>query len=484
MFLISSTLLDLLWAMRLELALTLVIFFLLLASTSSNFTSTHFSFVLIATVVGLFMFSFYPSTPSHVFGLFLDNMAAIQSKRLLLVLFFAVLVLNHFVTKAQKDTLLLLTFSLLAILMLLASNDFFLLFLAIELLALSSYCLVALPKTLKSLEAALKYFSVGVLSASFLLYGTFFFFYLHETTSFFAGPSKLYVLPTQFGMVALCIFLVAAFFIKLGIAPFHYWVADVYEGSPAIVTVFLSVVIKVVMFILFMKVLALPLADCALLSRPLLIFASGLSIVIGCFGALFQKRIKRLLAYSSINNAGYGLAGLAVGNVDGFQAGLSYIVFYCFSLLLFFIIILNCKSGDKPGITYIVDLKNLKSNNNLLVPVMCTITLFSFAGIPPLTGFWIKFFVLNALIAEKLYLLALVAALASVVSSFYYVSLIKVLFFEEYTPQLNIKQDYSGAIGGLSMALFFGVFAYALAPGIVNTYFFSFVVSLLTPLLA
>merc|ERR1711998_75386 len=120
----------------------------------------------------------------------------------------------------------------------------------------------------------------------------------------------------------------------------------------------------------------------------------------------------------------------------------------------------------------------------LLVPVMCTITLFSFAGIPPLTGFWIKFFVLNALIAEKLYLLALVAALASVVSSFYYVSLIKVLFFEEYTPQLNIKQDYSGAIGGLSMALFFGVFAYALAPGIVNTYFFSFVVSLLTPLLA
>ena len=119
------------------------------------------------------------------------------------------------------------------------------------------------------------------------------------------------------------------------------------------------------MFIILMKILALPLKDYISITQPLLIFGSGLSIVVGCFGALFQKRIKRLLAYSSINNAGYGLAGFAVGNVEGFQAGLSYIVFYCLSLLLLFILILNCKVGKDHAITYIVDLKNLKSNNNL-----------------------------------------------------------------------------------------------------------------------
>ena len=173
-------------------------------------------------MVALFCFSYYPATPSPVFGLFVDNIAAIQSKRLLLLIFFAVLIVNHFIINAKKDVLLLLTFSLLAILILLSSNDFFLLFLGIELLALSSYCLVASPKTSYSLEASLKYFSVGVLGASFLLYGIFYYYYLHETTCFLAGASKVNSVTTQLGMFACCLFLLAAFFIKLGIAPFHY----------------------------------------------------------------------------------------------------------------------------------------------------------------------------------------------------------------------------------------------------------------------
>jgi NADH-quinone oxidoreductase subunit N len=470
--------------MRLEFALGLVLLVLLLASTSNCVTPKHFSFALIATVLGLFVFSFYPTAelPSLVFGLFIDNMAALQSKRLLLCLFFCILLFNHFVTRATRGVLLLLAFSLLAILILMSSSDFFLVFLAIELLALSSYCLVALPKRLKPLEAAIKYFAVGILGASFFLYGSFFYFYMHETTCFFAGPSKVSALSTHFGLVAVCIFILSAFFTKLGVAPFHYWVADVYEGSSALVVVFLAVIVKVSMFLLFVKVLVWPLIPCAFLSRPLLILASGLSIIVGCFGALFQKRIKRLLAYSSINNAGYGLAGLAAGNVEGMQAGLSYIVFYSISLLLVFIIVLNCKSKDGPAITYVVDLKKLGSGRNLVVPIVFSITLFSFAGMPPLTGFWTKFFVLNALVSEKLYLLALVGAVTSVFSSFYYVSLIKVLFFEEYSWEGGISQDYGSPLGVLVLVLFSSLFAYIAIPGQVDAFFLNLISLFLAPL--
>ena len=310
------------------------------------------------------------------------------------------------------------------------------------------------------------------------------YFYLHESAGFFSGPSQARELPARLGLAAVSLFTLSALFTKLGVAPpfFRYWVADVYEGSPAIVTVFLSVVVRVAVFFVLAKVLAPPLAPCAAAARPVLVVVSALSITAGCLGALFQKRIKRLLAYSSINNAGYGLAGLAVGNAEGLQAGLSYIVFYSASLLLLFVVILGCGSGGRPPIVYVVDLKNLRSNKSMAMPVVFSATLFSFAGMPPLTGFWVKFFVLSALVTEKLYLLAFVGALASVVGSFYYVSLIKVLLFEERCPGDGASQGPNGAAAALASALSLVVFAYALAPGPVNSYFFALAGSVLCPL--
>ena len=185
------------------------------------------------------------------------------------------------------------------------------------------------------------------------------------------------------------------------------------------------------MFLILASLMGSFFLDAFETSRPLFIISGSLSIIIGCFGALFQKKIKRLLAYSSINNMGYVLAGLSIGNVSGLQASITYITLYSLSLLLLFALLLNVKKRDNSyAITYIVDLKYLRAGGHRFTPLLCAFTLFSFAGLPPLTGFWIKFFILNGLISCNLYFVAALAAFASVVSSFYYVSLVKILYFE------------------------------------------------------
>jgi NADH-quinone oxidoreductase subunit N len=279
----------------------------------------------------------------------------------------------------------------------------------------------------------------------------------------------------------LTIFVLAALLLKLGAAPFHYWVTDVYEGAPAIVTIFLSIVVKLTVFLALVSLLTSPLFYTLHLYRPLFILASIFSIVLGCFGALFQKNIKRLLAYSSINNMGYVLAGLSVGNLSGLQAASTYLVFYCFSLLLLFTLILNCKKEGSPCITYTTDLKNLRVGN-MFVPLLFALTLFSFAGIPPLTGFWTKFFILNELVSSKLYGLATIAAFSSVLSSFYYVSLIKILYFEEANLDLSVSNNISFLQIIFVCALSFTLIIYMVAPGLVDSYFYSLALSFFYPL--
>mmetsp|Transcript_35133 Transcript_35133/g.48911 ORF Transcript_35133/g.48911 Transcript_35133/m.48911 type:complete len:208 (-) Transcript_35133:1372-1995(-) len=199
--------------------------------------------------------------------------------------------------------------------------------------------------------------------------------------------------------------------------------------------------------------------------------SSGLSIVLGCLGALFQKRIKRLLAYSSINNVGYGLAGLSVASLSGLQASITYMCLYALSVLLLFSLILG-PFGTR-AVTYVSELRRLRPSG--LSAVLSALVLFSMAGIPPLTGFWIKFFVLYELMAAKLYLLAIIGALGSVLSSFYYVSLIKVLYFEEGGGSCGPTVFPSFPSPLLSL-LATSLFVYPLAPNTVS-HFFGYVAS-------
>ena len=441
----SAHLSDLIWSLRIEFGLILIIFTLLIISTFDKVTPYYFSLAFIVAIATLLAGSFFGSQPSVVYGIFLDYNGAVSLKQLVLILFFFLGILNHFVIQSDKGILLLLLFSLLSIFILISSLDLFLLFLAIELLALSSCCLIAFPKTGTSLEASLKYFAVGVIGSTFLLFSVFVFYYLYESTFYYTCKESIsthmYAFKTSISIFTL--FFCCAFFLKLGLAPFHYWVADVYEGAPALITVFLAVIVKFVIFVVLVQVACSPYTNISFNTyQPIFILGSGLSIIIGCFGALYQDTIKRLLAYSSINNAGFGVAGLAAGNTEGALSGICYIFFYCLAVFLIFIIILNCKLDKNTyAINYISDIKYLKANSNKflasVMPIIFSLTLFSLAGIPPLTGFWTKFFVLSVLIEKGLYILAVVAALTSVVSSFYYINLIKILFFEDVTPKVT-----------------------------------------------
>ena len=296
-------------------------------------------------------------------------------------------------------------------------------FLAIELLSLASYCLIALPGTKRTLEAVIKYLAIGTISTCLLLFGVLLAYSLTTKIDLLA-----FVAPYGDCAATWCVpvFIVPAFLIKLGAAPFHYWVADVYDNAPATTTVLLSTFVKLCVFLLFCRVLYVTFGESVFVWQPLVATSAAASIAVGCLGALYQKRVKRLLAYSSINNVGYALAALSTASPAGLQAGVAYLLFYVFTLALLFIL-LNSPAGE--GITYISDMKKLRAYRPY--DLIATAVLFSLAGIPPLSGFWVKFFVLSELINTEFYVLAVVGALFSVVSSFYYVNLIKILYFEK-----------------------------------------------------
>ena len=211
-------------------------------------------------------------------------------------------------------------------------------------------------------------------------------------------------------------------------------------------------------------------------------FCSGLSILIGCFGALYQKRLKRLLAYSSINNVGYALAGLVVANAGGLQAALVYLFFYNMALLLFFSFLLGAFGSRR--LTYVSDIRFLrKSSYCSIVVALC---LFSMAGIPPLSGFFIKFFVLSELVYSKYYLLAAIGTFSSIISSFYYIALIKTLFFEDSGTEnleefLYQKAAYQPPLVAFTGALAFFFIAYPLFPGFINSIFTELALGLTLP---
>lgn len=303
----------------------------------------------------------------------------------------------------------------------------------LELLTLSSYCIIALSPTRRSLESVLKYFSAGAISTCFLLLGAALGYASCGSASFEQFPDEYY--PA----LGVSVFIFASLALKAGSSPFHYWVADVYEGSPAFATSFLAVFVKVSTFLVLTRVLFGPLSEGAPFWGSAIQLCAGSSMLVGCFGALFQKRVKRILAYSSVSNAGFILSALSCGSFSGASVALVYLGFYCASLAVF----LRMLDVTPSPITYVSDLSRLRSSESSAT--LAALALFSMAGIPPLTGFWIKFFVLKELIASSCFILAVIAALTSVVSSFYYVGLVRSMYFEIPAGLAPYKAPFSGA---------------------------------------
>jgi proton-translocating NADH-quinone oxidoreductase chain N len=340
------------------------------------------------------------------------------------------------------ETLLLLLFSASSMMFLVSSADFISMYLAIELQSLCFYVLAAIKRNSEfSTEAGLKYFLLGAFSSGLLLFGCSLIYGFTGVTNFselariFTGGTGEILTTTtslpacELGMV----FLLVGFLFKITAVPFHMWSPDVYEGAPTPVTAFFIIVPKAALFGVFLRIFLESFYDFLFPWQKILLVSSICSMLLGSLAALSQTRIKRLLAYSSIGHVGYLLAGFACGTIEGIQALLIYLFVYIFMNINMFAFILCGMRRETlqtvPRIKFITDLSFLSKTNPLLA-LTFTITLFSMAGIPPLAGFYSKAFLFFAAMSSNLYVLAVIGVLCSVLSCFYYIRLVKIMYFE------------------------------------------------------
>lgn len=338
--------------------------------------------------------------------------------------------------------------------MLLSSFDFLTIYISLEMASLCLYVLAAIKKgSSYSAEAGLKYFVLGSLASGVILYGCVLIYSACGTTNlndiFFLflgmGPNDLKN-PAFYAFG--CSFIVAGFLFKIGSVPFHVWLPDVYEGSPYSSTLFFVMVTKIAYIIIIIKLLSFSFSIFFIFLQPLLLLSGLLSIFVGSIEALRQNRVKRLLAYSSISHVGFLLLGLSAGNIIGVTSVLHYILVYSvINALLWGCLLLLEKGENKP--LYINDLSSLfKYNRALSFSVVCG--LFALAGVPPLSGFFMKMFILLGSFSSGLYEISLVILVVSVIGSFYYLRVLKIICFEE-SPSNDFSKTMPLYLGNLEV---------------------------------
>ena len=329
---------------------------------------------------------------------------------------------------------ILVLLSSLGMMVLISAGDLIMLCLGLELMSLALYVVAASNRdNAKSTEAGLKYFVLGALSSGMLLYGASLVYGFTGTVSFagIAAGAKAGSVGIVFGLV----FLLAGLCFKVSAVPFHMWTPDVYEGAPTPVTAFFASAPKVAALAVFTRVALTAFPGIMSQWQQIVVFVAIASMVLGSFAAIGQKNIKRLMAYSSIGHMGFALVGLAAGTAEGAQGVLVYISIYVAMTLGSFAVILTMKRNGQ-HVENISDFAGLSRTNPLLA-FFFAMLLFSLAGIPPLAGFFAKWYVFVAAIKAGLFTLAVVGVLASVVGAFYYLTIIKVMYFDEPLGKLD-----------------------------------------------
>lgn len=314
--------------------------------------------------------------------------------------------------------------------MMVSAGDLLTLYVGLELQSLSAYVLAGfLRRDTRAAEAALKYFVLGALASGILLYGIS-LLYGFTGTTLFAGisdaMSKDIGIGTMFGLV----FVLAGLAFKISAVPFHMWTPDVYEGSPTPVTAFFASAPKVAAMALLMRVSVEAMGSATDQWRQIVVFAALASTIVGGVAAIGQSNIKRLLAYSSINNVGFALFGLAAGTADGIAATLTYMAVYVAMTLGSFACLLQMRDADGRPVEAIASLSGLSRTRPGLAAAFA-IFMFSLAGIPPLFGFWPKFLVFDALVRAGYWPLAMIGIATSVIGAFYYLKIVKTIYFDE-----------------------------------------------------
>jgi len=350
----------------------------------------------------------------------------------------AILLSSRFLVEAKIarfEYTILILLSTIGMMMMCSANELISLYLGVELQSLALYVIAAMNRdNEKSAEAGLKYFVLGALSSGMLLYGMSLVYGFTGSVTF---PAIAKAVSGQGGAGVMfgLVFIIAGLAFKMSVVPFHMWTPDVYEGAPTPVAAFFATAPKMAAVAMTVRLLVDGFLPVIKDWQPIITFAAIASMGLGAFAAIGQKNIKRLMAYSSIGNMGYALVGLAAGSIAGVEGIVIFMAIYLAMTLGVFAVILAMQTGGQ-RVESISDLAGAARTSPGLAFVMAAL-LFSLIGIPPLAGFFGKFYVFAAAIEAKLFVLAVIGIVASVVSAFYYLRIIKVMYFDDPAPALQ-----------------------------------------------
>ena len=410
-----------------------IMFFLLIGVFKKNSSSLIYNLSTITLVVLLALIYNLNSTPDT--SLFnesykIDKLSTFMKFLLFGSGVFVMLTSSKYIQISKINKIeypVLILSSILGMMVMISSNDLIVFYMGLELQSLSLYVLASFNRdNLLSTESGLKYFVLSALSSGLLLYGCSIVYGFAESTNF---NQILYnSSQEQYGLTFGMVFILVGLAFKISAVPFHMWAPDVYEGSPTSVTIFFAILPKIAALTVFIRFLYVPFANMIEQWQTIIVFISIASMVLGAVAAIGQKNLKRLVAYSSISHMGYALAGLSTGTNQGIQSSITYISIYLVMNLAFFSCLFMLRRNDK-YYEKIEDLSGLSKNHPVL-SFSLLIILFSLAGIPPLAGFFAKFYIFLAVIEQSMYYLAIVGLLSTVIAAFYYLRIIKIIYFD------------------------------------------------------
>ena len=351
---------------------------------------------------------------------------------------------------------ILILSSILGMMIMISSNDLIVFYMGLELQSLSLYVLASFNKNnLLSSESGLKYFVLSALSSGLLLYGCSLIYGFSGTTNFIQIAENIE--SHQYTMTFAIVFILVGLAFKISAVPFHMWAPDVYQGSPTSITLFFAILPKIAALTVFIRILYVPFINLMDQWQMIIVFLSIASMIFGSIAAIGQKNLKRLIAYSSISHMGYTLAGLTTGTNEGIQSSIIYISIYLVMNLGFFCCLFMLRRNDN-YFEKIDDLSGLSKNHPALSFALLII-LFSLAGIPPLAGFFAKFYIFMSVIEQQMYFLAIIGLLSTVIAAFYYLRIIKIIYFdpekEKYDTDHNLGLKISLIISTLLILLYF-----------------------------
>ena len=461
-----------------EIFLSLSIFSILMVGVfikkSFNLIFNLTSLIIIVTI------SIILTNPNNEERIFLDSFIRdpFSNYFKILILLSTLFVLNsskNFIIDNKLDKFeypIIILLSILGMFFMVSSNDLILFYLGLELQSLSLYILASIDRdNLRSTESGVKYFVLSALSSGLLLYGCSLLYGFTGSTNFELIADQLNKENT--GAVFAMVFILVGLAFKVSAVPFHMWTPDVYEGAPTSITSYFAVVPKVAGLALLIKFMFVPFSNILLEWQTIIIFISIASMILGAVAAMIQKNFKRLLAYSSIGHIGYALAGVATGAISGYQSAIVYISIYVImNIGAFSCLYLLKKDGQyKENIS---DLSGI-SKKHPLIAISLLIILFSLAGVPPLGGFFAKFYVFVAVLEKEMYALAIIGLITTVMSAFYYLKIIKTIYFDDSIITFESTKNRTAQVSIFaSCAILITFFLYpSILNNLVNTLFVS-----------